>query len=213
MRSIGPDTDTAAITAPRPSRTGAETLATPGSRSAALCAQPRLRTSASVRSVNLAAGSTACWVAGSAYASSTLAPEPAVIGRWVPTGTVSRSPAGGSNATTHTRDCPSRRYSCTLSPVISRRRGRTAAPAARSGSLTWEANSVNAGPRRQRPSPSRASRRCVSSPAASRCAVARGSPVRSQSSASPQGDSATVCSTPTALSRTPMPLSFLTERY
>ncbi len=64
--SIGPETETAAITAPRPSRTGAETLATPGSRSAALCAHPRLRTSASVRSVNLAAGSTACWVAGSA---------------------------------------------------------------------------------------------------------------------------------------------------
>ena len=35
-----------------PSRTGAETLATPGSRSAALCAHPRLRTSARVRSVN-----------------------------------------------------------------------------------------------------------------------------------------------------------------
>ena len=80
IRSIGPDTDTAAITAPRPSRTGAETLATPGSRSAALCAQPRLRTSASVRSVNFAVGNTACCAAASAYASSTLAPEPAVIG-------------------------------------------------------------------------------------------------------------------------------------
>src|SRR4029077_8371322 len=66
IRSIGPDTDTAAITAPRPSRTGAETLATPASRSAALCAQPRLRTSARARSVNIAAGSTACWVAASA---------------------------------------------------------------------------------------------------------------------------------------------------
>ena len=30
---------------------------------------------------------------------------------------------------------------------------------------------------------------------------------------SPQGDSAMVCNTPTALSRTPMPLSCLTERY
>ena len=37
----------------------------PGSRSAALCAHPRLRTSASVRSVNLADGSTASWVAAS----------------------------------------------------------------------------------------------------------------------------------------------------
>lgn len=72
IRSIGPDTDTAAITVPRPSRTGAETLATPGSRSAALWAHPRRRTSASVRSVNLAVGSTACWVAASAYASSAL---------------------------------------------------------------------------------------------------------------------------------------------
>jgi hypothetical protein len=63
--SIGPDTDTAAITVPRPSRTGAETLATPGSRSATLCAQPRLRTSASVRSLNFAVGRTACCVAAS----------------------------------------------------------------------------------------------------------------------------------------------------
>ena len=109
IRSIGPDTDTAAITAPRPSRTGAETLATPGSRSAALCAHPRLRTSASVRSVNFAAGYTACWVLASAKASSTLAPDPAVIGRRVPMGTVSRSPAGGSRAATQIRVVPSRR--------------------------------------------------------------------------------------------------------
>lgn len=65
IRSIGPETDTAATTAPRASRTGAETLATPGSRSAALCAQPRLRTSTRVRSVNFAWGSTACCVAAS----------------------------------------------------------------------------------------------------------------------------------------------------
>src|SRR5690606_25092298 len=50
MRSIGPDTDTAATTLPDESLTGADTLATPGSRSATLCAQPRLRTSSSVRS-------------------------------------------------------------------------------------------------------------------------------------------------------------------
>lgn len=36
IRSIGPDTEMAAITTPRPSRTGADTLATPGSRSATL---------------------------------------------------------------------------------------------------------------------------------------------------------------------------------
>ena len=36
-------------------------------------------------------------------------PEPAVIGRRVPTGTVSRSPAGGSRAATQIRAVPSRR--------------------------------------------------------------------------------------------------------
>lgn len=41
IRSIGPDTEMAAITTPRPSRTGADTLATPGSRSATLCARAR----------------------------------------------------------------------------------------------------------------------------------------------------------------------------
>src|SRR5262249_37778548 len=95
MRSIGPDTEIAAMTTPRLSRTGADTLATPGSRSATLCAQPRRRTSANARSVNLAVGSTACCVAASLYASSTLAPDPAVIGNRAPTGTVSLSPAGG----------------------------------------------------------------------------------------------------------------------
>lgn len=44
----------AAITTPRPSRTGADTLATPGSRSATLCAQPRRHTSASARALNTA---------------------------------------------------------------------------------------------------------------------------------------------------------------
>ena len=68
--------------------------------------------------------------------------------------------------------------------------GSTAAPAASSGSLTWAASSVTAGPSRQRPSSSRASRRCTSSAAASRYVVALGRPVRSHSSASPQGDSA-----------------------
>ena len=42
------------MTAPFGSRTGAETRATPVSRSATDCAQPRRRTSASVRSVNVA---------------------------------------------------------------------------------------------------------------------------------------------------------------
>src|SRR5499427_9778553 len=46
-RSIGPDTDAAAITFPPCPRTGADTDATPGSRSATLAAQPRRRTWAS----------------------------------------------------------------------------------------------------------------------------------------------------------------------
>src|SRR5215469_13312410 len=46
-RSIGPDTDTAAMTFPPWPRTGADTDATPGSRSATLAAQPRRRTWAS----------------------------------------------------------------------------------------------------------------------------------------------------------------------
>ena len=45
IRSTGPDTDTAAITSPAGERTGAETDATPASRSATDCAQPRRRTS------------------------------------------------------------------------------------------------------------------------------------------------------------------------
>src|SRR5262245_46350649 len=43
-RSIGPETDVAAITFPPCPRTGADTDATPGSRSATLAAHPRRRT-------------------------------------------------------------------------------------------------------------------------------------------------------------------------
>src|SRR5215468_2902775 len=53
-RSIGPDTDVAAITFPPCPRTGADTDATPGSRSATLAAHPRRRTWASAVAVNLA---------------------------------------------------------------------------------------------------------------------------------------------------------------
>ena len=54
-RSIGPDTETAASIRPAGPRTGADTDATPGSRSAAVAAQPRLRTWASVVAVKLGA--------------------------------------------------------------------------------------------------------------------------------------------------------------
>ncbi len=114
---------------------------------------------------------------------------------------------------TQTRDVPSRRYNCTLSPVVSRSCGSTAALAASSGSLTWAASSLTAGPSRHRPSSSRPSSRCTSSAAASRYVVALGIPVRSHSSASPHGDSPTACSMPTALSRTPIPLCCLMRRY
>jgi hypothetical protein len=109
MRSTGPETETAATTWPALSLTGAETLATPGSRSATLCAQPLLLTSRSVRSPNTASARTARWVAGSDHAASTLAPEPAVMGSLVPTGTVSRRPLGGSAARMQIRCIPSLR--------------------------------------------------------------------------------------------------------
>src|SRR4051794_9564347 len=53
-RSIGPETDTAAITLAEGERTGAETEATPCSRSPTLCAQPRRRTPASAAALKLA---------------------------------------------------------------------------------------------------------------------------------------------------------------
>lgn len=48
MRSIGPETDTAAMTLPEGPRTGAETEATPASRSPTDWAQPRRRTAESM---------------------------------------------------------------------------------------------------------------------------------------------------------------------
>src|SRR5262249_43856262 len=68
-RSIGPDTDVAAITFPPCPRTGADTDATPGSRSATLAAQPRRRTWASAVAVNLAPRSPRCIRSGSSQAS------------------------------------------------------------------------------------------------------------------------------------------------
>ncbi len=89
------------------------------------------------------------WVARIGHASRTFAPEPAVIGRRAPTRTVSRRPVGGSRAATQTRWVPSRRYNCTLSPVISRRRGRTSEAASTSVSPAPADNSANPGPGRQ----------------------------------------------------------------
>src|SRR5271165_36661 len=102
-RSIGPDTETAAMTRPPGPRTGADTEATPGSRSAAVAAQPRLRTWASVVAVNLAPRNPRCMRPPSSQASRTWAADPAVIGRADPTGTVSRSPLVRSAAATQMR--------------------------------------------------------------------------------------------------------------
>ena len=107
-RSTGPETETAPSTAPEPSRTGADSDATPGSRSAMLCAQPRRRTSSSVRAVKLAEGSRRVTSSAGVKASSAWAAEPAVIGSRRPTGTVSRSPLVRSAAATQTRVAPSR---------------------------------------------------------------------------------------------------------
>ena len=67
------------------------------------CAQPRRRTSASVRVAELGVGQHVGDDAGSDQAHSTCAPEPAVIGSRAPTGTVVRSPCVRSAAATHTR--------------------------------------------------------------------------------------------------------------
>ena len=75
-RSTGPEIETAPSTAPAPSRTGADSEATPGSRSATLCAQPRRRTSSSVRAVKLAAGSSRVTSSAGVKASRACAAEP-----------------------------------------------------------------------------------------------------------------------------------------
>ena len=108
-RSIGPDTDTAATTRPDGPRTGADTDATPGSRSPTLCAQPRRRTPASIVAVKRAPCSPRCRRSGSSQASSTCAAEPPSIDSTLPTGTVSRRPCSRSAAATQIRSSPCRR--------------------------------------------------------------------------------------------------------
>ena len=90
---IGPEMDSAATTSPVPSRTGADTDATPASRCPTDWAQPRRRTSTKLRSVNLACDSTDERTGSSmSQAHRTWAPEPAVSGSRLPIGTVVRSP-------------------------------------------------------------------------------------------------------------------------
>ena len=84
-------------------RTGAETDATPCSRSPTDCAQPRRRMPDSAAAEKAAFWRPRCIRSGSSQASSTWAAEPARMVSWEPTGMVSRSPDGRSAAATQTR--------------------------------------------------------------------------------------------------------------
>ena len=110
IRSTGPDTDTAATTVPAASRTGADTLATPASRSATLCAHPRRRTSSERALGERRLGQQRALHGGVGPRGEHLG---ARSGRHrqpaSPTGTVSRRPLAGSAAATQTRWVPSRR--------------------------------------------------------------------------------------------------------
>ena len=109
------------------------------------------------------------------HAHSTCAPEPAVSGSRVPTGTVVRSPVA---ARPRRRRRGRRRRAGRAARSRRTRRAPRPAPGRRrstSGSGSAAASSPTRGPSTKRPSASRASSRCTSSATASRCAVARGS--------------------------------------
>ena len=100
-RSSGPETETAAMILPEGERTGAETDATPASRSPTDWAQPRRRIAERAVAEYAAFCSPRCIRSGSSQASSTWAAEPARIVSWDPTGMVSRRPGralGGRDA-------------------------------------------------------------------------------------------------------------------
>ncbi len=103
MRSMGPEMDSAARTRPEGPRTGADTEATPGSRSPTDCAQPRRRTSESMVALKEAPYRPRCRRSGSSQASRTWAAEPALMESVAPTGIESRRPISRSEAATHTR--------------------------------------------------------------------------------------------------------------
>jgi hypothetical protein len=206
-RSMGPDTDTAATTLPVCDRTGADTDATPGSRSPTDCAQPRRRTTASIDALKRAPWSPRCMRSGSSHASNTWAAEPASIVRVDPTGIVSRRPLGRSEAATQIRRSPCRRNSWALSPVASRNAERIGPAAASSRSSPADvASSPRRGPRTKRPCMSRATSRWCSRATASRCAVGRANPVAWTRLARVAGPASSAESTSAALSRTPTPL-------
>ena len=111
---------------------------------------------------------------------STRPAEPRWSGSSAPSPTIQRRPWGDGNDTAQRRRSPSRTYSCTLSPVCwhsSASRGR--ATARRSGTSRWPRapRATRPRPRQNRPAWSRRNRPCRSRATASRCSVARGSPV------------------------------------
>ena len=101
-RSIGPETETAATIRPAGPRTGADTEATPASRSPTDCDHPRRRTADKAVAVKRASRRPRCSRSGSSQASSIWAADPAFIVSVAPTGTVSRSPVSRSAAATQT---------------------------------------------------------------------------------------------------------------
>src|SRR5690625_1694224 len=115
----------AASTGPEPLRTGADTEATPASRSPTDWAQPRRRTEAKVAEENAASCSPPATDRWSCQANRTWAAEPAFIENSVPTGMESRSPIGRSTEATHTRAWPYARKIWADSPVVSRNQFRT----------------------------------------------------------------------------------------
>ena len=113
-------------------------------------------------------------------------PEPAVIGSRAPTGTVSRRPAGGSSATTHTGWCP-HAGTAARSPVVSRRPGSTAAPAASRGSGLPADNSLRGRPETPAPGVVTGEQTVHLQSGGQPVRGGPGRPVRAQRSASPQG--------------------------
>ena len=103
---MGPETLTAAMIFPEGESTGAETEATPGSRSATDCAHPRRRTCCSDSIVNVASLSRRGRFSGSSQANSTCAADPAVMDSCAPRGTVSRRPEGRSTVAEQIRKSP-----------------------------------------------------------------------------------------------------------
>src|SRR3954451_10910707 len=213
-RSSGPDTETAAITLPLGERTGADTEATPCSRSPMDWAQPRRRIPDSAVAEN-AAFCRPRWIrSGSSHASRIWAADPARMVSCEPTGIVSRRPLGRSAAATHTRCSPCRRHSCADSPVMSRSLARTGPAAARRrSSPAAAASSARRGPSTNRPCMSRATRRWCSSATASRWAVGRARPVPATRPARVAGPDSRAASTRAALSRTPTPLELSIYQY